>query len=668
MSRHSFCFVLWLVWATFPGSVYLSAQTLSASTVSDLHDVNFSRETALLHGPWLFFPGRLLTPLEISDDRQGQMVRVPHAWRIQEQLFSCGTYQVRVRLPENHHQLLLYFPLVSSASRIWIDTIAVAEKGRIGCSKEYHKGQQGYSLIHLPEAKREITITVQVSNFSYFYGGLISTPEIGLSHSIASRLHFKRSWSNLFCGSLFAIAVIHVLLYSLFRKERAYLYLALICLSVVIRSFVLNRGSLFLPELLPFIDMEYFKRLEFAVVYLMLGLFPLYIASVFNWKCSVWIIRICLGVSALLTAIACFGPISLYGSLLDVAHVMFVAEFVFAGYMLWKNRSDPEYRILLAGIIASFPPIALEIAVNSGLLVLPFPSGHLVELGLLIFFLFHTFLLAKRNALTFYKVEALNQNLESEVATRTAELLKSSQVKNSLLSVISHDLKSPLHAIASILHLYNRRQITEEELNPLMSQLEKNTMNTLHLVDNILSWAKSQTEGIKISRQKVNLKNLVDEHISIFSQHALLKSIMLVNLVHQDVAVQADPDVIRLTLRNLISNALKFTPRNGLIKISARRTANVVALHVTDSGVGMDASTVRNLFRPQNNMKFGTDNEKGYGIGLSLCKYFLDEMGAKVEVTSTPGLGTTVMVCLDDCIESAVQQEELEPCVADREA
>jgi signal transduction histidine kinase len=614
---------------------------------ADLRSANISSTTFFtIRGDWKFFKGVLLTP-EQTKINDYQYKRVPGSWDtyVIDKLFGVATYQLEILLPEKQTQLTLYFPMISTATKIWVNENLALKQGVLGTNPEDHHGTIGHLLINLPDNEEHVVITIQVSNFSFPTSGIVATPTIGPTLALYKQLSTSKGWANLYSGSLIALSILHLILFTLYRKEKSYLILALICLSISIRALVRNQGALFLPDLLPVVEIEYWKRLEYFVVYSLLTLFPLYICNTFRHKCPKPPIYIFNGLGILFCITTLLTTVTFFMNLLNYAHTLFVIEFVFAGIVFTKNRYTDEARIILFGILASIPFILFEILANSGLISIQISNR--LELGILIFFLFQSFLLAKKNAKAFFWADKLNRTLENVVEERTKELQESNQIKDALISVISHDLKSPINSLKGALNLLNQGYTTKEENKTLLDRVENQMGNVSFLLDNLLSWSSTQSDGIKIKKSKLNLSKIVSDYTGFFLHSAGLKNITIHNGVTQLIFAQADPDIVSLAIRNLLSNAIKFTPTCGVIEISTTIVEDKIQLQIRDNGVGMDEEIITQILSAERITTLGTGNEKGYGLGLSLTRKFLNAMGAQIQVESKPSQGSTFTITLD---------------------
>lgn len=230
-------------------------------------------------------------------------------------------------------------------------------------------------------------------------------------------------------------------------------------------------------------------------------------------------------------------------------------------------------------------------------------------------------------------------------ATKLEEL---NQFKDKIFSVLSHDLRSPVNSFTAAVHMLNEREITPEEYE-LMKPEINSQVNALNLLlDNVLFWAKSHIQEQKIAHvTKTDLYELVMENINILEGMAARKNITITNHVHAATYAWCDAGQINIVLRNILMNAIKYTNADGSINLQAHTRKDAIAIAVTDTGIGMEAEVVANLFATQTNKNtYGTDGEKGIGLGLILCYEFVKTNNGTIEVESTPGVGSTFTLVL----------------------
>ena len=243
-------------------------------------------------------------------------------------------------------------------------------------------------------------------------------------------------------------------------------------------------------------------------------------------------------------------------------------------------------------------------------------------------------------------LKSKNQELkETNTRLKTSEqnLKELNDTKDKFFSIIAHDLKNPFQSLLGFSEtLYNERdQLDEEQIKEYSRLVYESSQSLFNLLGNLLQWAKSQLGNIKLSPVKMNLFNSVEDVISLFSILIEKKNIRIKNQIEPGLHVLADKHVISTVLRNLISNAIKFTNTGGWIILSANTENNKVRISVQDNGKGIKDEDVKKIFRiDQSYSTKGTENESGTGLGLILCKELINESGGDITVESTLGKGS----------------------------
>lgn len=232
-----------------------------------------------------------------------------------------------------------------------------------------------------------------------------------------------------------------------------------------------------------------------------------------------------------------------------------------------------------------------------------------------------------------------------EEQKRTNQLLRAANVtKDKLFSIVAHDLRGPISSLSAMLDLLidEPECFDEYEKTFLLKNLQESVKNTGYLLENLLSWARSQKGDIKFHPEQIDLTELVEKNIRLFSNKTKEKSIQLRSSMESPVYVFADENTVMIVLRNLISNSLKFTPELGEINISARLREDVAEIRIQDTGVGISRENITKLFKEDFHFTtHGTNKEKGSGLGLILCREFIENNGGKIWVESEPGKGST---------------------------
>lgn len=246
----------------------------------------------------------------------------------------------------------------------------------------------------------------------------------------------------------------------------------------------------------------------------------------------------------------------------------------------------------------------------------------LVIAGILVFFL--------------YQKQKTNKILEEQ--KRYAENLN--QFKDKLFSIISHDLRSPLSSLKGVLELASSHHLTEAELSSMLRTLGENTGHVTDLIDNLLHWARGHLSGETLNPEVHDLNALVKGTVDLLRPLSERKKLSVVNNISGSLPALCDRNMIEIVLRNLVSNAIKFTPSPGNIAIHGHANGSTVSVSVEDSGVGMLPEQVTKLFGNQTLTTRGTANEKGTGLGLILCREFLEKNGGMIGVESKSSGGS----------------------------
>jgi len=235
----------------------------------------------------------------------------------------------------------------------------------------------------------------------------------------------------------------------------------------------------------------------------------------------------------------------------------------------------------------------------------------------------------------------LLSKLNEEIIQQKQTLEESDELKTKLFSIVSHDFKSPLASLQLFLSMFEEGDFTKEEVKELSGKLMERMNVTFSFIENLLSWAQSQLKGYTPNLSKIDLHKLVDENFELYNRQAEWKGIMFQNDINEDEILIADSDMLKLVLRNLMSNAIKYTGNGGYVTIYSVKSKNSITVSVSDTGVGMSQEMIGKIFSGQRVNTYGTFNEPGTGLGLRLCKEFLEKIGGAIRVKSELGKGST---------------------------
>ena len=239
------------------------------------------------------------------------------------------------------------------------------------------------------------------------------------------------------------------------------------------------------------------------------------------------------------------------------------------------------------------------------------------------------------------------KQIEHTLQTYTQELEKTNKTKDKFFNIIAHDLRNPFAGIMSLSDIMQTSLVenNNEQASIFLKythMIFNSSKSALSLIDNLAQWAKTQTGNIAVNHRKVSFNFLVSITIPIVSGNAFNKNISIETDLTEEDIVYADEYLITTVLRNLLTNAIKFTHTNGKIVVSTKNKDGFFEVSVNDSGIGMNPQNLEKIFKIDSKFSnLGTNNEKGTGLGLILCKEFVELQGGKIWVTSKVGIGST---------------------------
>jgi signal transduction histidine kinase len=216
--------------------------------------------------------------------------------------------------------------------------------------------------------------------------------------------------------------------------------------------------------------------------------------------------------------------------------------------------------------------------------------------------------------------------------------------KDKFFSIISHDLKNPFTSLLSISETMKENYdfFEEEEKKTSVQKIHGSIQHIYNLLENLLTWSRTQTGRIQFNPTSFNLSKLLEENCRLYMQTASKKNIRLLSDIGKDIMVYGDSNMINAVVRNLLNNALKFTPSGKKVEIGVHEHPDEVIVYIKDEGVGISAEDQQKLFRIDQKVKTtGTDGEKGTGLGLIICREFVEKNKGSISLVSVAGKGST---------------------------
>ena len=272
------------------------------------------------------------------------------------------------------------------------------------------------------------------------------------------------------------------------------------------------------------------------------------------------------------------------------------------------------------------------------------------QITAILFIFYALFLIKKENNLYQIGILGTNKALQDtndkiekqkkEIEEKAAELSELNSLKNKLFSVISHDMKTPMYALRNLFGSMQQSDMTGDEIKNIIPDVVTDLNYTTGLMENLLHWVKSQMNAASIYPQPLDMHQIAEEVINVQQLQASSKNISISCSIPKRSIAYADKDMIKLVLRNLVSNAIKFTPVNGKINIQLKPEEAFCRVSVKDNGIGMDEESIKCIYQNNYYTTNGTAKESGTGLGLMLCKDFITKNGGTLQIESKPGKGS----------------------------
>ncbi len=252
-------------------------------------------------------------------------------------------------------------------------------------------------------------------------------------------------------------------------------------------------------------------------------------------------------------------------------------------------------------------------------------------------------------------------NLEKQQKEYTDKLRQLNENKNKFFSIIAHDLRNPFQGLLGYMELFDSEfeSISDAEKRFLIKELFNNIKNVYSLVDNLLLWSRIQSGRMIINPENLNIGQIINEVLLVLKLNIKNKEIEIENNINESYAVYADAESLKIILLNIITNSIKFTPRKGKIILNSGTDGNTAHISICDSGIGIPDEVLSKLFDiSERHSRPGTENERGSGFGLTLCKDLLEKNSGSISIQSKKGEGTTFTVSLPlskSCSEDTTQ-------------
>lgn len=631
----------------------------------DLSLWNFEKDGKVeLNGEWEFYWKQMLSyedfhPETLKAVPTPNYLKVPGTWNGKKTIgeenpitgIGFATYRVQIKLPVGTKHFTFKSLTTGTSSAIYVNKNKVAKSGTPGKTDAQTIPDFKPQVFDVYIDTHIIDIIVQTANFDYAKGGMWKPLTIG-SETVIRKAHERDVFIDYFLlGGFFIIGLYHFGIFLIRRSDRASLYYAI---GAILAGLRVSATGEYIVGYIDLLNWANIIRLELITFFLAIGVLGLFLNAIFPKEVNKKILIVIVLFSSLVSLLTLILPPIYFSQLVNPFQVFTVIALLYFMYTLFSavKRGRSGSWLFSFGILILSSFIIHDILVSVNIV----DGLQLAGLGFFVFMLVQSYILAVNFNAAFQvnsnlrnELTLANDTLEHKVLERTAELSESNQVKDKFFSIISHDLRGPVNSSKNALDfvIEDLDSIDKDEIKTDLQIISKSLRSAHGLLDDLLVWSQSQQGQIELKPAIVSIAELFEKPLSILEDIATKKEIEIHTDFKKEHKVYADLRTIETVLRNIISNAIKFTPSGGNIYISSTSNAKSSIISIKDTGVGIDQKKITTLFQiAKNKSTKGTSGEVGTGLGLILAKEFVDKNNGTLNVESEEGKGTTFFINL----------------------
>ncbi len=654
-------------------NLHAQEEPLVKKGVLDLREYDFlTNGPVKLNGEYEFYWNQMLSPALKGDSGEMIYAQVPGTWtqlrneHPEVTRFGFATYRLIILLPEKVDELAFRIEDVYSASGYFLNGKAIDYLGFPGVNKYQTVIRYSRPMMIGTVNDQELEFLIRVSNFDNRISGIVGGITIGKVSQMQESRQKELFRGHFLIGAFLIIGIYFLGLY-LIRTEHYRLYFSLLCFLMALRVVMIVE--------IPVIDTLNLNglttaRLDYLNIYFFAPFFVLMIRSIFPIEFPNLLYRISMWVSSVFIAIVVFTPISFFSFSFPYFFGFFLLLsmlFLYVIVMAWiRGRSHaPAYTLgLVILFFGTLNDMLNEIEVIE--------TFYVVHYTMFVYLLVYAYIFADKSNYLQKKAQKLTEevslvknHLEDLVEERTTELqsmstelerqklklestnrdlVEAMNSRNRLFAIIGHDVRAPIgYNLQALEMLIDNPDISEKERNELLKMMASSSEVTYNLLDNLLVWGRSQTGKLKATLVRVKLKDLIDESLELINIGLKEKHLKVEVYVNEQHYVEADRDQLYIVIRNLVSNAMKFTPEKGSIYISSKKFNGEVIISIRDTGIGIPEGILNKLLDSKSHVSTnGTRGEKGSGLGLKICQEIVQTNNGWMRIESSSGEGTTI--------------------------
>ena len=653
--------------------LHAQQEPLVEKGILDLREYDFIANGPIsVRGEFEFYWNQMLSPALEEDKGEMIYAKVPGSWtqlrkeHPEVNRYGFATYRVQILLPEQVDEMAFRIEDVYSASGYFLNGKAIDYLGFPGVNKYQTVIRISRPLMIGAVNDQQIELLIRVSNFENRLSGIVGGITLGKVSQMQESRQKELFRGHFFIGAFMIIGIYFLGLY-LIRTEHYRLYFSLLCFLMALRVTMIIEIPLI--ETLNLNGLTT-ARLDYLNIYFFAPFFILMIRSIFPIEFPKLIYRMSMWASTVFIVIVVVSPISLFTYSLPWFFGFFILVsliFLYVIVLAWiRGRSHaPAYTLgLLILFCGTLNDMLNEIEVIETI--------YMVHYTMFVYLLVYAYIFAdksnnlqKKSQKLAEEISQVKNHLEDLVEERTTELqsvstelegqkqklestnrdlVEAINARNRLFAIIGHDVRAPIgYNLQALEMLITNPDLSEEERMELLKMMASSSEVTYNLLDNLLVWGRSQTGKLKATPVRVKLKDLIDESLELINIGLKEKHLKVEVYVSEEHYVEADRDQLYIVIRNLVSNAMKFTPEKGSIYISSKRLDGEVVISIRDTGIGIPDAILNKLLDVKSHVSTnGTRGEKGSGLGLRICQEIVQTNKGWLRIESSSGEGTTI--------------------------
>lgn len=648
--------------------IFSYADNRAVFKIENANDLNKKRIP--LSCEWDFYWSNFLSSDDIDNIKEGYTpvkVKIPSYWSsysLDGQNFSgsgYGTYHLELILPHNFREPLgMHLPGVDVAYKLFVDGKLIKECGVIGKNKREEEPYYNPLIIKFVPESDTLKILVQVSNFNHRRGGIWKVPLISEYKYLERKENIDNILEMFTLGILFSFGIFYLIFSFYNRREKAIFFLALCFLFVFLRGICSNLIPI---SLISNIRWDWIIRLEYIGIFggIICGVWGFYHILPIKFIKKTIIVLTLISVMTILGILTL--PVNIFSYSMYIFYIVLSVSFLvflIQTFKLLKIRRAISILYLSGFVMLLGGAFHDSFVSDSRVFLFDFYILPYVFLFFILtqsFEFFRRFVeMSEKDKQLSEELSVLNAELEEKVKSRTNQLNEKNKIiekqnitlhkevtlKNKIFAIIGHDLRSPLSNIIQGLDIFSDKSIPIETKETIAKKLGVTAYSLSMLVENLLSWGLSRNDQFKINLKTNNLSKCILQVINYFESTLANKDIKLINKSEEDFFAFFDEVSVMIIVRNLLANAVKFSSEGSEIIVTTQLVGdNEILIRVKDSGEGMSSDTIEKILKGEGIVSTpGTNNEKGTGLGLILCKELIELNNGEFFIESEPGKGS----------------------------